>query len=323
MKYAQVRVAGQERVAVVEDSDERSAVTLVALPLGADLVSSATAKVRPEPEAERWNLLDVQLLAPLHPASFRDFVAFEEHVQGAASMTGNPAEALEAWAQQPTYLYGSPHCVVATGEPVAAPPGSLALDFELEVGVVIGKPGKNLTPAEAANHIAGYVIVNDWSARDIQRHEMRSGLGPAKAKDFATTVGPWLVTPDELDDRLTGDRHDLRMQVDINGETFGADSLARMGWSFPQLVSYASRGAWIEPGDLLASGTCSGGSLAEAWGRSGRQTPPPLQPGDVVTLSVDLLGSISNRVAHSDEERWPVEAAIPLERLIDPGTVTA
>ena len=284
-------------------------------PVGTDLLAVATAQAVPGDEGTVVSLSDVRLLPPLEPASFRDFVAFEQHVQGAVAMTPDPQAALAAWAQQPTYLYGSPHAVIGPDAPVAAPPGSAALDFELEVGVVIGRDGRDLTPEEAREHIAGYVVVNDWSARDIQRHEMQSGLGPAKAKDFATTVGPWLVTPDELEPARIGDRLDLRMTVYVNGVEFGSDSLAYMGWSFEELVSYVSRGAWVRAGDLIASGTCAGGSLAEAWGRAGRQEPRPLQPGDVVTMTVDRLGEISNPVVAAAPERSPIPPARPLADL--------
>jgi len=284
-------------------------------PAGTDLLTVATAREVPADDAPVVPLAEARLLAPVTPASFRDFVAFEKHVQGAVAMTADPAVALAAWAQQPTYLYGSPHAVVGPDEPVAAPPGSQALDFELEIGVVIGRDGRDLTPEEARDHIAGYLVVNDWSARDIQRHEMKSGLGPAKAKDFATTIGPWLVTPDELESARLGDRLDLRMSVAVNGVEFGADSAAHMGWSFEELVSFASRGAWLRAGDLLGSGTCSGGSLAEAWGRAGKQEPQPLQPGDVVTMTVDRLGSIANPVVAAGPERSPIRPARPLAEL--------
>lgn len=308
-----MEASGQERVGVVDTQD--AATTLRLFPPGTDLLAMAVAREAPPDGAQVVSAAEVRLLPPVRPASFRDFVAFEEHVQGAAAMTGDAARALAAWYAQPTYLYGSPHAVLAPGDPVAAPPGSQVLDFELEVGVVLGRDGRDLSPAEAREHIAGYLVVNDWSARDIQRHEMQGGLGPAKAKDFATTVGPWLVTPDELDPARVGDRLDLRMTVSINGVEFGSDSLAHMGWSFEELISYASRGAWVRAGDLLASGTCAGGSLAETWGRTGRQEPPPLRAGDVVTMTVDRLGTISNPVVAAAPERCPVPAATPLAQL--------
>lgn len=327
MRYARVEVDGFERVGIVtapEPADAGTAGTIAAahaagvvrlFPAGTDLLDAATLRRQPPADAPSVPLAEVRVLAPVAPVSFRDFVAFEEHVQGAAAMTGNAEVALAAWSQQPTYLYGSPHAVVGPDEPVAAPPDSAALDFELEVGVVIGRDGRDLTPEEAAAHIAGYVIVNDWSARDIQRHEMKGGLGPAKSKDFATTVGPWLVTPDELEDDRVGDRLDLAMRVSINGEVFGQDTLAHMGWSFEQLVSYASRSAWVRAGDLIASGTCHGGSLAEVWGRTGKQEPRPLQPGDVVTMAVDRLGVLVSPVVAAAPERAPVPPATPLTLL--------
>ena len=316
MRYARLEVDGQERVGVVI-AETISVATLQLFPVGTDLLAAATARTAPADDdpGEIVSSDRERFLPPVRPASFRDFVAFEEHVQGAAAMTGNAEQAIAAWYEQPTYLYGSPHAAVGSGDPIAAPPGSQALDFELEVGVVIGRDGRDLTPEEARDHIAGYVVVNDWSARDIQRHEMKGGLGPAKAKDFATTIGPWLVTPDELEPARVGDRLDLRMTVSINGVEYGSDSLAHMGWSFEELVAFASRGAWVRVGDLLASGTCAGGSLAETWGRIGRQEPLPLQPGDLVTMTVDRLGTISNPVVAASPERCSVPRATPLAKL--------
>ena len=310
MRYARVDVDGRERVAAVGPGDALRLFTA-----GTDLIAAAVARVTPPAEAETVSLDRVRLLAPVRATTFRDFVAFEEHVQGASAMVADPAAAMEAWYETPTFLFGSPHAMVGSGEPVAAPPDSQALDFELEVGVVVGRDGRDLTPEQAGDHIAGYLVVNDWSARDIQRREMRSGLGPAKGKDFATTIGPWLVTPDELEPARVGDRFDLRMSVSINGVEFGSDTLAHMGWSFAELVSYASRSAWVRAGDLVASGTCAGGSLAEAWGRTGRQDPPPLQPGDIVTMTVDRLGTITNPVVAAPPAPGPIPRATPLAEL--------
>jgi 2-keto-4-pentenoate hydratase/2-oxohepta-3-ene-1,7-dioic acid hydratase in catechol pathway len=140
--------------------------------------------------------------------------------------------------------------------------------------------------------------MNDWSARDLQRREMKVQLGPAKGKDFATTLGPWLVTADELEGYRDADGFlALDMRVSVNGTVVGQDLLSNMGWPFEELVSYASRGSHVRPGDVLGSGTCgNGGCLAELWGRRGQLDPPPLQPGDVVEMTVEGIGTIRNRV---------------------------
>ncbi|MBV8991117.1 MAG: fumarylacetoacetate hydrolase family protein, partial [Solirubrobacterales bacterium] len=139
-------------------------------------------------------------------------------------------------------------------------------------------------------------IFNDWSARDLQMHELALGLGFCKAKDFANTLGPWIVTPDELEPYRDGDRLDLDMRARINDRELGDDTLANMAWSFEELVSYASRGTWIKPGDVLGSGTCGTGCLLELRGRHGPEAYPPLKPGDVVSLTVQGIGELTNRV---------------------------
>jgi 2-keto-4-pentenoate hydratase/2-oxohepta-3-ene-1,7-dioic acid hydratase in catechol pathway len=161
---------------------------------------------------------------------------------------------------------------------------------------VIGRAGRDLTPQAAGDHIAGYTIFNDWSARDLQMAEMRLGLGMCKGKDFANTLGPWIVTPDELEAYVDGDRLDLELRAEVNGSALGTDTLANMAWSFPELVSYASRGTWVLPGDVLGSGTCGNGCLLELWGRRGREGLAPLGPGDVVSLHVEGIGTLTNTV---------------------------
>lgn len=240
----------------------------------------------------------VRFLPPLRPPSIRDFVAFEEHVEGVVrSVTANAA-VVDEWYDAPTFYFSNPHTLLGAHDDVAVPPGSSLLDFECEVAAVVGVEGRDLHPDEAGAAIVGYTIFNDWSARDLQRSEMRVGLGPAKGKDFASTLGPWLVTADEFDPR-----HDeagflpLEMTVAVNGETVGRDLLSNMGWPFADLLAYASRGSVVRPGDVLGSGTCgNGGCLAELWGRSGSVAPPPLQVGDVVTMSVEGIGTLRNRV---------------------------
>ena len=183
-----------------------------------------------------------------------------------------------------------------------SPPVTERLDFELEVAVVIGgvpgSDGANLTAEAAASHIFGYTIMNDWSARDLQSREMKVRLGPAKGKDFGTSLGPWIVTADELAPFLDEDGFlAVRAEVFVNGELVGDDLVSNMGWPFPELVAYASRNSRVVPGDVLGSGTVgNGGCLAELWGRRGELTPPPLAEGDEVRMVVEGIGELVARV---------------------------
>ena len=243
--------------------------------------------------------LDVGLLElPYRPASLRDFVTFESHVEGVRKSIDNAVGIPDAWYDNPTFYFTNPHALYGPGEPVPKPALCNALDFEMEVGVVLGRGGTSLTEAEAREAIFGYTIVNDWSARDLQSREMQVGLGPAKGKDFATSIGPWIVTADELAERHGADGFlDLDCTAYVNGELIGHDRLSQMHWTFPQMIAYASRDSVVVAGDLLASGTTGGGGcLAELWGRNGSQTPPPLQPGDLVSIEVEALGPLSAQV---------------------------
>ncbi|WNF00732.1 fumarylacetoacetate hydrolase family protein [Streptomyces luomodiensis] len=245
----------------------------------------------------------VRLLPPLQPRSVRDFVTFEEHVEGVRRSVDGAAGVPGQWYAAPTFYFSNPHAVYGPGDGIPVPPGSAVLDFELEVAAVIGREGRDLTPERARDHIVGYTVCNDWSARDLQSAEMTVGLGPCKGKDTATTLGPWLVTADELDAHRDADGFlRLALTAEVNGEVIGEDLLSHMSWTFEEMAAYASRGTRVVPGDVLGSGTCgNGGCLAELWGVRGERTPPPLKPGDTVTLTVEGIGSLTNTVVPGPE----------------------
>ncbi|WP_313816008.1 fumarylacetoacetate hydrolase family protein [Citricoccus sp.] len=241
-------------------------------------------------------LAQATLLAPLEPPTFRDFSTFPEHTAGVVKNLDPEGGVPEIFWEIPTFYFSNPYAITGPHDNVPISPGSQRFDFELEVGAVVGKAGQDLTAEEAAEHIAGYVVINDFSARDVQFHEMQLKLGPAKGKDGATALGAFFVTADELAPRSTGSSFDLTMEVAVNGRTIGTDTLNHMAWSFPALAAYASRGTWIRPGDLLGSGTCQSGCLAELWGRHGQEAYPALEPGDLVTTTVEMLGGTENRI---------------------------
>jgi 2-keto-4-pentenoate hydratase/2-oxohepta-3-ene-1,7-dioic acid hydratase in catechol pathway len=245
-------------------------------------------------------LSEVKLLVPHQPPSIRDYVAFEEHVEGVVKSIDASEGVVAEWYEYPTFYFTNPNSLIATGD-VMQPPVSAKLDFELELGIVIGavagSDGKNLSIADSAKTIFGYMIFNDWSARDIQSREMKVRLGPAKGKDFATTLGPWIVTADEFEHRVDADGFmALDMKVFVNGTQIGHDSLSSIGWPIPELIAYASRNSRVVPGDVLGSGTVGSGCLAELWGRNGGPTPPALKPGDEVVMTVEGIGEIRNIV---------------------------
>ncbi|MEH0517071.1 fumarylacetoacetate hydrolase family protein [Streptomyces sp. B21-079] len=302
MRFAAYTHRHQTRVAVVEDDTlyplpgVHSLTEIIARGGGLDALLDAGAAALDTPPGPP--LAEVHLLPPLQPTSIRDFVTFEEHVEGVRRSIGGTSGVPEQWYVAPTYYFTNPHAVFGPHDDIPYPPGSDALDFELEVGVVIGREGSDLTPEQARDHILGYTVFNDWSARDLQSAEMRVGLGPCKGKDTATTLGPYLVTADELEaHRDTDGLLRLALTAEVNGEVVGSDLLSNMSWTFEEMVSYASRGTRVVPGDVLGSGTCgNGGCLAELWGRSGKQSPPALKPGDTVTLTVQGIGSVSNTI---------------------------
>ncbi len=233
-----------------------------------------------------------RFLPPIpRPPSFRDFYAFEAHVKTARARRGlgMPPE----WYEIPAFYFSNPNALVGHGAGVSAPDGSVELDYELELGVVIGEGGRDITPAEAWEHVAGFTIVNDLSARDLQRREMAVGLGPAKGKDFATAVGPWLVTRDVFLDRIQGERLALEMTARVNGRELSRGNAASLHHTIPRLIAHASRDADLFPGDLLGTGTIGTGCLLEL---GAENTGGWLKPGDVVELEVERIGILRTPV---------------------------
>jgi len=291
-----VRLATLRQGAAVLDDE---GAYLLPVPLGELVTLGLDRALEIGEEARRANPVpfsEADLLLPHGPPSIRDFVTFESHVEGVRRSVDHAVGVPEAWYDAPTFYFTNPHALYGPGEPVPRPVTSRALDFEMEVGCVVGSTLRSASEEEAARAIFGYTIVNDWSARDLQAREMQVGLGPAKGKDFATSIGPWIVTADELPPAASG--LDLDCRAYVNDVLVGQDRLSNMHWTFPQLVAYASRDSVVMAGDLLASGTTGGGGcLAELWGRNGRQTPPPLEPGDVVRLEVERLGVLLATVA--------------------------
>jgi 2-keto-4-pentenoate hydratase/2-oxohepta-3-ene-1,7-dioic acid hydratase in catechol pathway len=242
---------------------------------------------------------DAIVEAPLQPHSIRDFSVFPQHMQAMGQRRGQKKLGPEFW-ELPIFYFSNPWAVTGPFDDVPIPPGSERFDFELELAAVIGRPGRNLAPEDAGAHIAGYVIMNDWTARDLQRVEMARSFGPVKGKDTSTSLGSVFITADELEPRRSLGSFDLRGEVRINDEVFGSDTFDNMAWGFGELVAYASRGAWVRPGDLIASGTCGRGCLAEVWALEGEDAHAPLKAGDLVTTTIEELGMTQNLVVPGD-----------------------
>lgn len=236
-----------------------------------------------------------QLRPPIpSPPTIRDFYAFEQHVEAGRRSRG--LEMIPEWYELPVFYFTNPSSLAGQGDEVAVPPGCQKLDFELEIAAVVGRRGSNLTVAEAQRSIVGYMIMNDWSARDLQRKEMLIGLGPAKGKDFRSSLGPCLVTADELEPLRKGRAFDLTLTATVNGREYSRDNLANIYWSFEEMLSFASRGTVVNAGDILGSGTCGTGCIAELSLTHGEDKFPWLKPGDRVELSAGPLGTLSNTV---------------------------
>jgi fumarylacetoacetate (FAA) hydrolase len=229
----------------------------------------------------RHPLGDVELLAPVpEPPGVRDFFAYEGHVATGWRLRGG--EIPPAWYAAPVFYFSNPASIHGPGVPVRRPSATERLDFELEIAAVLGGDGA----------IAGFTLFNDWSARDVQREEMTVGLGPAKGKDFAISLGPWLVTPDELP--LRDGRLHVEATVTVNGEEITRSAAGEMHWTWDELVAHAGRDTRLRPGDVLGSGTLNRGCLLEL--NADRPDPRWLVPGDVVEIAAEGLGALRSEI---------------------------
>jgi fumarylacetoacetate (FAA) hydrolase len=224
--------------------------------------------------------------------SLRDFYAFEQHVKTCRAHRG--LEMVPQWYQVPAFYFSNPVAIIGDGDSVWAPVGSSALDYELELACVIGTTARNLPADDSAMaSVAGFTIMNDWSARDLQRAEMAIGLGPSKSKDFATSLGPSIVPFAELRECYIDGRLHLDMTASVNGKQYSHGHGGTMYWTWPQILAHASRDTELLPGDVIGSGTVGTGCILEL-------TPDAvggwLKPGDVVELTIERLGTLRNFV---------------------------
>ncbi|WP_199120394.1 fumarylacetoacetate hydrolase family protein [Pedobacter sp. ASV28] len=253
-----------------------------------------------------------EILAPVpHPTSCRDGYAFRQHV--AAARRNRKIEMIAEFDQYPIFYFTNHNAIQGPGEIECMPDHFQKLDFELEVAIVVGKKGRNIKAAEADQYIAGYMIMNDMSARTLQMEEMLLNLGPAKGKDFSTVIGPWLVTPDELEPykvapkpNHVGNNYNLKMVCRVNGIEVSAGNMADMDWTFAEIIERCAYGVDILPGDVIGSGTVGTGCFLELNGTGLLNDPNYkvqwLQPGDNVEMEITGLGALTNIIRKVDTD---------------------
>ncbi len=304
MRWVTYYDADGERTGVLVD-DRIHAVapgpTLLALiGLGADGLRDVGERALRAPAAV-VPLESVRLAAPIpRPPSVRDFLCYLDHMRNCQAAVGRGRTLDDAWYEIPAFYFACPATVFGPYDDVPMAPGTACQDFELEVGAVLGPAGADLTVEQAEQAIVGYLIYNDWSARDLQALEGRLAIGQAKGKDAGVTLGPYLVTPDELEPYRRDGRLSMHATAIVNDMIVGMGSTGAMDWSFAEAISYASRGVPLQAGDVIGSGTVPTCTLVEHLDPAAPQAFPGwLQDGDVVTLQVQGLGEIRQTVRSS------------------------
>lgn len=256
-----------------------------------------------------------EVMAPVpHPSSCRDGYAFRQHV--ASARKNRKVDMIPEFDQYPIFYFTNHNAIQGVGDIECMPDHFEKLDFELEASIVIGKKGRNIRASEADSYIAGYMVMNDLSARTLQMEEMLLNLGPAKGKDFSTVIGPWLVTPDELEqyktspkEGHTGNAYDLSMKCWVNGIEVSSGNMADMDWTFAEIIERCSYGVDVLPGDVIGSGTVGTGCFLELNGtgllNDPNYKPQWLQPGDIVEMEITGLGRLTNTIRRADTD-WSI-----------------
>ena len=242
------------------------------------------------------NLKDITLLSPIPvPKSLRDAYSFRQHVETSRKNRG--LKMIPEFDDFPVYYYSNHNAVYGPGEVKINKKLMEKLDFELEIAIVIGEKGENIKAENADNYIAGFMIMNDISSRLIQLKEMKLNLGPAKGKDFATVLGPYIATSEEFTDKIKktnfGNHYDLNMKCEINGKLISQDNLKNMYWTFAQIIEQISKGTTIYPGDVIGSGTCATGCFLEL---NQTNSEKWLKNNDIITITVDKLGTLQTKI---------------------------
>src|SRR6516165_10496606 len=304
MKWVTYRSGNGERTGMLSFGDIYAmppGVTLLDLiGRGADGLRQAGDDALRSPSAVA-RLEEVTLMAPIpRPPSIRDSLCFLDHMRNCQAALGAGRVLKDSWYRIPAFYFACPSTVLGPYDDAPMAPGSAWQDFELEIAAVIGTTGKDLSVAEAERAIIGYTIFNDWSARDLQQLEGQLAIGQAKGKDSGVTLGPYLVTPDELEPYRRDGRLDLQVTALVNDAVIGSGSTAQMDWTFGEVISYASRGVTLTPGDVVGSGTVPTCTLVEHLSPTALESFPGwLRDGDVVTLQVQGLGETRQTVRAS------------------------
>jgi fumarylacetoacetate (FAA) hydrolase len=263
-------------------------------------------QARPKP------LKEAKILAPVaQPSSCRDGYAFRQHVE--AARRNRNVEMITEFDQYPVFYFTNHNSIQGPGDVICMPDHFEKLDYELEVAIVINRKGRNIPAAEADSYIGGFMIMNDLSARTLQMEEMKLNLGPAKGKDFATAIGPWLVTPDEMEsykvsakEGHTGNNYNLEMKCWVNGNLFSQGNMSDMNWSFAEIIERASYGVDLLPGDVIGSGTVGTGCFLELNGTAklndANYTEQWLQEGDIVEMEITGLGRLTNTIKKEESD---------------------